>query len=258
MNELQRATKLLIEYNIEQEKRNSQQLAMSNNHDILLDDYDKLHDDFTSLETTLALNKLNAKSLTQQVADLQASYTALEGVNEYLSGQNKKLEEYAGYKRKYEVAIADLARAKEQVKRVKSKAPTKVRKDKKSVSYDRLNEAYQTSQRNVNELLAYGQSSPQFMGGLKHSTQGVMDFVDLKPETMGIKDGDGDEVEMMVQRVVVINRHNSCKMMTRIIGQAGLHTVKVPKGGIVQLDDEGKKHINEYFVDYDKHYGEAK
>ena len=98
------------------------------------------------------------------------------------------------------------------------------------------------------EMVQFGATAPQWLGGYRHSKHGVYDFVDLKPEQLDIREKDSDEhVTKLIQRVVVINSHNSVKIVTRIIGEPGLHSVKIGKGCAVQIDDEIRDHIDEYF-----------
>ena len=98
----------------------------------------------------------------------------------------------------------------------------------------------------ITELVNFGATAPQFLGGLRHSKQGVMDFVDLKAEPMEVSEKGATPREVMVQRFIMINKHNHTRVVTRIVGEPGIHTVKVPVGGNVQIDKEALDHIEEY------------
>lgn len=240
--------------------------AINGKHNDLLKDYDQLHIDCESAESTLALfksnvaidNKAAKKAFSELEEELEASQSALQSiqqVNEFLSGQNESLQEAAKQlklmTRQCEVLTKDLAKAKAQVVRAKEAKPKQVKAPKKSMQYRQLEQQNAQLNKYIQELVDYGQKAPQFLGGLKHSTQGVMDMVDCKPEKMSVREKGGDEREVLVQRVIVINKNNSTKVMTRIIGEPGLHTCKIPTGGTVKIDDEVREHVEDYFKTLD-------
>ena len=235
---------------------------LTDSHNELLKDYDQLHIYTEASESTLALFKCNVaidnkaakKAFSEMECDLDAmgvSLASVQSVNDFLSEQNKTLQDAAtqlkAAKRQVEVLTNDLAKAKAQVVRAKEAKPKQVKAPKKSMQYRQLEQQNERLNKYISELVAYGNTAPQFMGGLKHSTNGVHDFVDCKPEKMSVREKGGEERELMVQRVIVINQHNSTKVMTRIIGEDGLHTCKIPTGGVVKIDDEIRTHVAEYF-----------
>ena len=253
MNDLSRAIELISKFNTECENNNTKRVKLNEEHETLLNDYDNLHDDYTDLQTTAALSKINNKQLLKENADLKASIAAVEGVNELLSKQNEELQNDAGYKRKYEVASNDLRKAKDQVQRLKEK------KSKPVKSNDGVwRKRYDESIEQIKQLLAYGKQSPQYCNTLQHSTQGRIDIIDLKPEMISCCEKGQEKEKKLLQIVIVKNSHHSIKAMLRVVGEDGLHTVNVPKGGTVQLDSEVRQHVADYFVSYDKHYGGEK
>lgn len=241
-------------------------VKLTQEHDELLKDYDQLYldceqaeaaiTDTGNLTTRLMAVSSAVESLTDDNVELQAKLK--QALNEALnvSGLNKKIAEQAveikslaAYKRKTEVLARDLKLAEAKLQTAKTKP---VKQAKVTKSHKKLQEENLRLNKYIKELVEYGQSAPQFLGGLKHSKQGVMDFVDCKPELMSVKEGpDSPEVEKLVQRVIVINKHNSNKTMTRIIGEPGLHTCKISKGCTVQIDDEVREHVEEYFKTLD-------
>lgn len=178
-----------------------------------------------------------------------------------VADKNIEIKSLNVYKRKFEVASKDLKSTldKLQVEKVKNSLSKPVKQPKVTKNYKDLQAENARLNDYIKQLVEYGNTAPQYAGGLKHSKQGVMDFLDSKAELMGVTDPKtGESREVMVQRMFVINQHNSVKTLTRIVGEEGVHTVKVPKGGTVTIDDEVKDHVTEYFNKLDDMNGKIK
>ncbi len=248
-NILKQSIELLNQYNTEQENRNSQQVSFNEEHNQLIDDYNDECDKTIALESTLALNAIRNKELVKQLADAKKSLEAIEGVNVFLSERNKKLEGKEDYERRYNVAIADLARSKKQVDRLKSKAPKKVRQDKKQVSYDKLKAAYNANYSQLMEMLEHNELNPTWGGVLTHGEDKI-EIIDAKFSPMDIEMPNGDIVTKMAHRLILSNNYNSVKAVYKVEGDTELKQMRIPKGKTIQIDQRAKDVCNTYYKNY--------
>ena len=212
--------------------------------------------DSNALTQRLMSASAAVESLTDDLCKAQESIGKLENeslsiaaLQRQIADKNIEIKGLSVYKKKSEVLAKDLKAMEVNYQNARTKQVKPVKQVK--VSHSQLQKQNDRLNKYISELVAYGNTAPQFMGGLKHSTNGVHDFIDCKPEKMSVREKGGKERELMIQRVVVINQHNSTKVMTRIIGEPGLHTCKIPTGGTVKIDDEIRDHVTEYFKTLD-------
>lgn len=261
MNLLQTIEKLAVEANAEGTRRDKQiEILRGANNKLIADhselclDYDQLHKDCEASEQSAALCKMSNKGLLKELAEKDAAIIAIKEVNQLLSSRDEllqnEIDRLKNIERENQVLKNDNRKLKDQVIRHQKVKPVKA--PKVTRSYKQIQQTNEKLNKYIGELVKYGNSAPQFLVGLKHSKQGVMDFIDCKPEPMGVQEKGGDEIKKMVQRVIIINQNNSTKVMTRIIGEEGLHTCKIPTGGTVQIDDEVRDHVNKYFKTLDE------
>lgn len=254
---LETIEKLAVEANAA-DKRKSKQVAILQDEAVInkaltldmKDEIERLKTESAEALSSSQLCKINNKSLLQELADMEVGLSAVQETNAIMSDLNKALQDentrLKKIERERDVLSKDNKKLKDNLAKAKSKAE-KPAKEKVNMKYMKLQETNAALNKYITELVTFGQTAPQFMGGLKHSTQGVMDFIDCKPEMMSVEDPKTQEVrEVSVQRIIVINKHNSVKVMTRIIGEDGLHTVKIAKGCTVTIDDEVRDHVIAY------------
>ena len=101
--------------------------------------------------------------------------------------------------------------------------------------------------------LAYQYSvSPQFECQFEHSKQGIIDLYRLNSTVMTINRNGEGAMDVHVERMIVMNSFNSCKIVTRIKGTKELGSVTLPKGGTVSVDEEVLKWSLAQFEQNDK------
>lgn len=275
LNTLETAMKLLTEVGAESKRTATTteltrltNISLVSEYGELLKDYDQIHKDCEKAElsvtdsaviTSRLMSTSNAvESLTDDLCNANDTIIKLENdqlsmaaMQRKVAAQAVEIKSLSAYKKKSEVLSRDLKAMESNYQKARAVQVKPVKTVK--ASHSQLQKKNDQLNKYISELVKYGESAPQFAGGLKHSTQGVMDFIDAKPERMSVKESaDGPEIEKLVQRVFVINMHNSVKVMTRIIGEPGLHTCKIGKGCTVQIDDEVRDHVTEYFKTLDE------
>ena len=261
MNLLQTIEKLAVEANAEGTRRDKQieiirgeLVSVKADHETLLTDYDQLHDDCKAAEQSASLCKVSNKGLLKELAEKDLAIKAIEETNTILSDRDRllqaEIDRLKGIERENQVLKNDNKKLKAQVVRHQQVKPIKA--PKVTRSYKQLKQAYEESQNHIVEMAKHLERSPQTEGVFKHSTQGFIDLYRLNSVLMTIDRNGNGPVDVEVERMIVMNSYNSCKVITRINGEPELGKVTLPKGGVISVDEEMLKWSLECFEANDK------
>ena len=256
---LETIEKLAVEANAA-DKRKSKQVAILQdealiNKALILDMKDEIERLKTELAEALSssqLCKISNKSLLQELADMEAGLSAVEETNAIMSDLNKALQDENARLKKIERERDVLAKDNKKLKDNLAKAKSKAEKPKKATNNFELKNKLATANKNIIDMGKYIEASPITAGTMKHSEQGMVDFIHVKPVKM-IVQHKGEVTERMVERLIAINDNNSMKVINRIEGDEKLARVTIPKGGVIKIDDEVIEYAEGYFKKSDKH-----
>lgn len=199
--------------------------------------------DSTTITNRLKSVSSAVESLTDELCDANDTIGKLRNDSLSMAALQRKIAEQAieikklsVYKRKNEVMAKDLADAKKQALR-SNRSPAATggfKSEGQKITQRKLNAANNV----IADYAAHYLVSPQFEGQVNHSEQGIIDLYRLNQVTMSVQ-RNGEEIqEVKVERMIVMNSYNSCKVITRINGVHELGKATIPKGGVIKLDDE--------------------
>lgn len=201
--------------------------------------------DSTALTQRLISTSAAVESLTDDLCDAKESIGKLEneslsmaGLQRQIAEKNIEIKSLNAYKRKAEVLAKELKAMEANYQNARTKQANPGKSVKSSLGARKLEAKLNEADKVIAGYASHYLVSPQFEGDYQHSKQGVISLYRLNPVLMTIdRNGDGAE-DVKVERMILMNSYNSCKVITRIAGENQLGHVSLPKGCTISVDDE--------------------
>ena len=257
---LETIERLSIEANAA-DKRKSKQVAILQDEAVInkalildmKDEIERLKTESAEALSSSQLCKISNKSLLQELADMEAGLSAVEETNAIMSDLNKALQDENARLKKIERERDVLAKDNKKLKDNLAKAKkVKPAKEKVNTKYIKLQDENAALKRNMFSLYSYVEASPMDAGTMKHETQGTLELIKLNATTLITQEGD-EVKDCRKERILVINKHGSVKIVNKDFETQEHSTFSIPRGGVVKIDDSVINHLGKLAKKEDKH-----